>query len=54
MEGPFEFVAWNYEEHKSALIWNVKTGRELKCHIEYPHPLGGIVPWNDGTKEEEE
>ena len=50
VEGPFEFVAWNDEEHMSALIRNVKTVRELRCHIEHLHPLGGIVPWNDGNE----
>ena len=38
----------------SALIRNVKTGRELKCHIEHLHPIGEIVPWDDGNEEEEE
>ena len=37
----------------SALIRNVKTGRELKCHIELLHPIGEIVPWDDGNEEEE-
>ena len=53
-EGPFEFIAWNDEKHTSALIRNVKTRRELKCHNEHLHPIGGIIPWDNGSEEEEE
>ena len=51
---PFEFVAFNDKEKSSLLIKKLKSGRELKCHIEYLHPLAGAGPKDEEEEGEED
>ena len=52
-EGLLVFMAWSDKGETLALVSNLKTGRELKCYVEYLHPLAKFVPKNKGQEGKE-
>ena len=51
---PFEFAARNGKDRVSALLRNLKTNRDLKCYVEYLHPLVRLVPKDEEEDSEED
>ena len=53
-EREMEFVVCNDKEKNLALTKTIKTGHELKGHVEYLHPLAVLVPKDDKEDSKED